>query len=125
MMYQAGFEDWFQQDYKTEFFNFRDFIDECTRKECKTEKHDADGAGICIHDLESLLRGHDSYSRSFLKKEKRKWHPDTVGKHCRNEEARPMISKKAGWVFDMFTKLLEACPPNESDNPESKGKEQA
>lgn len=75
----------------------------CTRWDCQ----ESDLLGVCHHDVEKTMRGSGRYGKSWLEKEKLRWHPDMyIGKSNGPE--------MAGEVFKMLIRLLEG-PGHESE----------
>jgi len=64
------------------------------------------GSGLCVHNLEVVLRGSGKYSVEFLKKERLMWHPDRFAQFCLPEFAE-LLCAEAAQVFKLYGVLLE------------------
>ncbi|KAF2186154.1 hypothetical protein K469DRAFT_573140, partial [Zopfia rhizophila CBS 207.26] len=82
------------------------YMKSCAKNACRPVKADADGVGICIHDLAELLRGAKDFSLGFLKEERIKWHPNQLTRYYQ-EDHKESLKRKASLLFAMITDLIE------------------
>jgi hypothetical protein len=78
----------------------------CKDAGCKLRRS-ASGLSGCRHDYETLLRASGSYSVSWLRKERYKWHPDQFGNRC-DLSRREVLKRMAQEVFTIFGELIDA-----------------
>ncbi|QDS68959.1 hypothetical protein FKW77_008779 [Venturia effusa] len=81
-------------------------VDVCDKVVCKMRKLEK-GLGVCAHDMEAFLKAGvgELYGAKFLWKESLQWHPDNVGRKCRNDfvdEARKLVSE----MYVIFQELI-------------------
>lgn len=81
-------------------------IDVCDKLVCKIRKLEK-GLGVCVHDMEAFLKAGvgELYGAKFLWKENLQWHPDNVGRKCRDDfagEARKLASE----MYVIFQELI-------------------
>lgn len=89
-----------------EFLAMRNYVDSCTKPDCRALKEDADSLGVCVHDLLVLLRGSGEYSYEWLKVERNLWHPDRFTRFCHATHAA-RLKQMAEQMFVLFGVLME------------------
>lgn len=92
------------------FPSISDYIDLCTRSECRSTKDDGNLTGVCYHDLEGLLRGSGRYSYAWLKEERNIWHPDRFSRFCQADFV-DQLKVKAEQMFVLYGVLMQAEKP--------------
>jgi len=89
-----------------EFPVMRNYMDCCTKPDCRLLKDDADSLGVCAHDLLVLLQGSGEYSYEWLKAERNLWHPDRFARFCHATHVG-RLRAMAGQMFVLFGVLME------------------
>ncbi|KAF2005974.1 hypothetical protein P154DRAFT_559641 [Amniculicola lignicola CBS 123094] len=77
----------------------------CAEPGCKNFKKDPAGLGVCVHDLEMLLKGSENYGLPFLKAERTRWHPDKFPRICHPDHQEELMAK-AGRLFALCGVLM-------------------
>jgi methylenetetrahydrofolate dehydrogenase (NADP+)/methenyltetrahydrofolate cyclohydrolase/formyltetrahydrofolate synthetase len=52
------------------FPSLANYVDSCTRADCRPVKDDGSLTGLCVHDLKTLLRGSRCYAHAWLKEQR-------------------------------------------------------
>jgi methylenetetrahydrofolate dehydrogenase (NADP+)/methenyltetrahydrofolate cyclohydrolase/formyltetrahydrofolate synthetase len=92
------------------FPSMANYIDMCTMTDCRPIKEDGGLTGICIHNLEVLLRGSGCYSYAWLKKQRCSWHPDKFARFCQPDHAG-QLKIKAAQLFVLYGLLMQLEKP--------------
>jgi len=80
----------------------------CKAAQCCTTKTEPGKAnpGVCVHELESLLKAHSDYSYAWLKAKRIQWHPDAKWVRA-PVEVSEVFRERARVMFTMFGTLMD------------------
>jgi len=74
---------------------------------CTTKKEQGEASpGVCVHELETLLKAHGDYSHAWLKAKRIQWHPDAKWVRA-PVEVREVFRERARVMFTMFGTLMD------------------
>ncbi|KAH8723434.1 hypothetical protein GQ44DRAFT_313788 [Phaeosphaeriaceae sp. PMI808] len=89
------------------FPSMAQYVDVCTKAECKSCKEDSSLLGICVHDLQVLLEGSGSYSSEWIKEVRNRFHPDRFARYCMPEHV-VHVRSRAEHLFVLCGLLMES-----------------
>jgi methylenetetrahydrofolate dehydrogenase (NADP+)/methenyltetrahydrofolate cyclohydrolase/formyltetrahydrofolate synthetase len=92
------------------FPSLANYADSCTRAGCRPVKDDGSLTGLCLHDLETLLRGSGCYAYAWLKEQRNIWHPDRFARFCQPAHAG-QLKVKAEQLFVLYGVLMQQEDP--------------
>ncbi|KAF2656281.1 hypothetical protein K491DRAFT_692131 [Lophiostoma macrostomum CBS 122681] len=86
-------------------FSYPEVVDLCPYEDASCVSLKTNGI-MCVHELQTFLKGADEYSVRWLKKERVKWHPDVFAKIC-SEGFRDEGRRLGEEMFKLFGLVID------------------
>jgi hypothetical protein len=100
----ADVEKWLHCGEIRTFLSPSSYMNACAKKTCEPLKEE--GVGICVHDLNDLLRGSEQYSTDFIRAQRNRYHPDKFARYCHPGNKEELKAKAEG-LFVLFGVLMD------------------